>query len=80
MHTVWGSEPEQETVRGAKSATQTYSISKSKDSKTKPIVERKSHKTTEYFLSRLSYESDKKKSAEATQQEHKNFADVLNGI
>ena len=37
------------------------------------MVETKSHKTTEYFLLGLNYESDKKKSAESTQQIHKDF-------
>ena len=40
----------------------------------------KSYKTTEYFLSGLYHESDKKKSDESTQQIHKDFDDVFNGI
>ena len=55
------------------------SISKSND-KTKPTVERKSSKTIEYFLSDLRYDSDKKRNAQTTQQMHKDFEDVLNGI
>ena len=36
--------------------------------------------TTEYFLSGLNYDSNKKRSAETTQQLHKEFEDVFNGI
>ena len=34
----------------------------------------------EYFLSGPSYDSNKKRSAETTQQLHKDFQDVFNGI
>ena len=44
------------------------------------MVDTKSHKATEYFLSGPNYESDKKKSAESTQQIHKDFDAVFNGI
>ena len=44
------------------------------------MVETESNKMTEYFLLGLTYESDKKKSAESTQQIHKDFDDVFNGI
>ena len=65
-------------VRGA---TQNMdSSSKSSKNKTKPMVKTKLHKTTEYFLSGPSYESDKKKSAESTEQIHKDFDDAFNGI
>ena len=55
-------------------------ISKSRDYKTKAMVDTKSHKTAEYFLSGPNYESDKKKSADFTQQIHKDLDDVFNGI
>ena len=61
MDTIQGSEPKQETARGAKCYTNTDSISKSRDNKTKPMVKRKSHKMTEYFLLVLTYESDKRR-------------------
>ena len=38
------------------------------------------HLKQEYFLSGLSYESDKKMTGETTQQIHKDFEDVFNGI
>ena len=44
------------------------------------MVNTKSNETTEYFLSGPNHESDKKKSAESTQQIHKDFDDVFNGI
>ena len=78
MHTVHGVKPKQETGRAEKCYTNMDSISKS-NNKMKPMVKRKSHKTTEYFLSGLSYKSDKKRSAETTQQIHKDFEDVFNG-
>ena len=77
MHTVWGSEPKQETGRVEKCYTNIDNISKLRDNKTKAMVNAKSHKTTEYFLSGPNYESDK--SAESTQQIHKDFDDVFNG-
>ena len=40
----------------------------------------KSNKTTKYFLSGPTYKSDKKKGADVTQQIHKDFDDVFNGI
>ena len=55
------------------------SISKSRDNNTEPMVETKSNKTTEYFLSGPTYESNKKKSSESKQQIHKDFDDVFNG-
>ena len=79
MHTVQGDEPKQETGRAEKCYTNMDSISKSND-KTKPMVERNSYKTIEYFLSGLSYEIDRKMSTETTQQKHKDFEDVFNGI
>ena len=71
---------QQETDSAEKCYTNMDSISKLRDNSTKPMVETKSNKTTEYFLSGLTYVSDKKKSAEATQQIHIDFDDVFNGI
>ena len=53
---------------------------KLRDNSTKPMVKTKSNKKTECFLLGPTYESDKKKSAEATQQIHIDFDDVFNGI
>ena len=80
MHSVWGSEPKQKMVRGAKCYTNIDSTSKLRDNKTKQTAKRKSQKTTRYLLSGLNYKSNKKRSAEATQQIHKDFGDVFNGI
>ena len=80
VHTIWVFEPKQETGRVEKCYTNVDSSSKSRDNKTKAMVETKSHKTTKYFLSGLYYESNKKKSAESTHQIHKDFNDVFNGI
>ena len=71
MHTVWEPKPKQETDGAEKCYTNMDSILKSRDNNTKPMVKTKSIKTTEYFLSGLTYKSDKKKSAESTQQIHK---------
>ena len=78
MHTVWETEPKQETGSAEKCYTNMDNISKLRDKSTKPMVETKSNKT-EYFLSGLTYVCNKKKSAEATWQIHINFDDVLNG-
>ena len=56
------------------------SILKLRGNNTKPMVERKSNKTTEYFLSDLTYESDRKMGDEFTQWIHKDFDDVFNNI
>ena len=77
---VQESEPKQGTDGAEKCYTNMDSISKSRDNDTKPMVKTKSNETTEYFLSGLTYESNKKKSAESTQQIHKDFDDVFNGI
>ena len=80
IHTAWENEPKQETNSAEKCYTNMDSISKLRENSTKPRVERKSNKTREYLLSVDTYESNKKKSAEATQQIHIDFNDVLNGI
>ena len=79
MHTVWEPEPKQETERAEKCYTNMDSILKLRGNNTKPMVKTKSNKTTEYFLSGLTYESNKKKSAESTQQIYKDFDDMFNG-
>ena len=77
-HTFQQDEPKQETVRAEKCCTNMGSISKSTN-KMKPMVKSKSYQTIEYFLSGLSYENNKKRSAETTRQIHKAFEDVFNG-
>ena len=79
MHTVWASKPKQETGRAEKCYTSIDNISKSTDNKTKAMVNTKPHKTTEYSLSGPNYESDRKKTADATQQMCKDFDDVFKG-
>ena len=44
------------------------------------MVKSRLSKITEYFLSGLSYGSNKKRSTETTEQLHKEFEDVFNGI
>ena len=80
MHTVQQSNPRQETNRAEKFYTKTDTNSKSTDNNTKPMVDTKANKSTEYFLSSPNYNSNKRKCAEATQQVHKDFDDVFNGI
>ena len=72
MHTDQGVIPKQETGRAEKYYTNIDSISKL-NNKMKPTVKSKSCKTTEYFLSGLSYESDKKRSAETHSKYIKTF-------
>ena len=79
MYTVQSVEPKQETIRAEKCYTNVDSISNS-NNKMKPTVKNTSHKTTLYFLSGLSYDSDKKRSARTIQQIHKDFKDIFNGI
>ena len=73
MQTVWESEPKQETDRAAKWYT-------NMDNNTKSTAIMKSNKTTEYFLSGPTYESDRKKSAESAWHIYKDFDDVFNDI
>ena len=80
MCTAQETKPKQETDSAETCYTSMDSNLKSRDSSTKPTVKTKSNKTTEYFLSGLTYKSSKKKSAEATQGIHIDFADVFNGI
>ena len=63
MHTVQESKPKQKRDRAEKCYTNMESISKSRDNNTKPTVETKYNKTTEYFLSGPTYGSKKKKNA-----------------
>ena len=48
--------------------------------KIKPMVESGLCEIIEYFLSGLNHDSNKKRSAETTQQLHKGFEDLFNGI
>ena len=50
------------------------------DNNTKPTVKTKANKSTEYFISGLNYNNNKRKSAEATQLKHRDFDDVCNDI
>ena len=59
--TTWESERNQETDSAEKCYTNMDSISKLRENSTKPVVKTKPNKTTEYFLSGLTYESDKRK-------------------
>ena len=70
MHTVQGAKLKQETDGAEKCYTNMDSISKS-NNKTRPRVKSNSYKTIEYFRAGLSYESNKKRSAENTQQIHR---------
>ena len=65
-------EPKQEPVKAEKYQTNIGSIPKS-NNKSKPMVESRLSETIDYFLSGLSYDSNKKKSAEITQQLHKDL-------
>ena len=58
-------------------------ISKSTKKSTKSVVDtnaNKQNKPTKYFLSGPSYDTDKRKSAELTQQIHEEFSNVFNDI
>ena len=68
----------QETNRAEKCYTNTDNISKS-DNTDKPMVNNKLSNTINYFLLGPSCDSDKKKSAEITQQLQIDFEDVFNG-
>ena len=80
MHTAQGSNHGQETGTAEKCCTNKDNISNSKNNNTKPMVEAKANRSTEYFLAGPTYDSDKRKSVESTQQIHKDFDDVFNGI
>ena len=73
MHTIQGDDPKQQTVKAEKCCITI-------DNRIKPMVKSRLSETTELFLSGLSYDSNKKRSAETTQQVHKEFKDVFNGI
>ena len=79
MHTIQGDNWMQETVEAEKYCTNIDGISKS-NNRTKSMVHSKLTNKTKYFLSGLSYDSNKKRSAETTQQLHKEFDDVFNYI
>ena len=69
----------QETNRAEKCYINTDSILKS-DNTDKPMVNNKLSNTIDYFLPGPSYDSDKKTSAEITQQLQIDFEDVFYGI
>ena len=68
----------QETNRAAKYYTNKHSISNS--NKDKLTVNNQLSNTVGYFLPWQNYDSDKKKSAEITEQLQRDFEDVFNGI
>ena len=70
----------QETKRAEKYYTNTNSISKSNSTKISQWSITNYLTTVEYFLPGLNYDSDKKKSAEITQQLQRDFEDVFNRI
>ena len=78
--TVQGSNVEQEIDRGGRCCTNTDSISKSANNSTKSVVKTNPDKSTIYFLAGPNCDSNKRKSAETTQQIHKKFDDVFNCI
>ena len=71
MHNMQRDDPKQEAVKAEKYCTNTDSISKSAN-KSKPMV-KSGLSETEYFLSGLSYESDKKRNTEV----NSNFTKIL---
>ena len=79
MNPRQGDDPMQETVKAEKCCTNIDGISKS-NSSMKPMVKSRLFDTKEYFLSGLSYDSDKKRSSETIQQLHKELDNVFNGI
>ena len=74
------SNTKQETHGPAKCCANTDSISKSTNNSNKSTVDTNTNKPTKYFLSGPSCETDKRKSTELTQQIHKEFHIVFNGI
>ena len=79
MHAWEQDDPMQKTVKAEKCYTKIDCISKS-NNRIKPRVMSRISYTKEYFLSEPSYDTDKKMSAETTQQLHKEFKDGFNGI
>ena len=55
-------------------------FSESANNNTKLKAEVKVNKSTEYFITGATYDSDKRKNAESTQQIHKDHDDVFNDI
>ena len=80
IHTTQGSNHKQETYRAEKCCTNKDSISTSTNNNTKPTVETKAIKSMEYFLAGPTYDSDKRKSVESTQQIYEDLDDVFNCI
>ena len=69
----------QEMVKAGKCCTNIGSISKS-NKRVKPVVKSRLSDTTEYFLSGLSYDSNKKRNPETTQELFKEFENGFNDI
>ena len=77
--TIQGSNTKQEKDGGGRCCTNTDSSSKSANNSTKSMVKTNPDKAKNYFLAGPKCDSDTKKSAETTQQIHKEFDDVFNG-
>ena len=69
----------QEMYNAVKCCTNTTSISKSTNNRNRSTANTNANTLTKYFLPCPNYVTDKRKSAELTQQIHKKF-DVFNGI
>ena len=63
-----------------KCCASTTSISKSTNNRNSSTANTNANTLTKYFLPCPNYETDKRKSAELTQQMHKEFDNVFNGI
>ena len=80
MKTVQRSNAEQEKKGGGRCSTNTDRISKPANNSTKSMIKTNPDKSTNNFLAGPNCDSDKRKSAETTQQIHKEFDDVFNDI
>ena len=74
------SSTKQETGRAAKCCANKDSISKSTNNSTTLMADTNANKPTNYFILGPNCDTDKRKNAALTQQIHKEFNDVFNGI
>ena len=74
------SNDKQEMYEAVKCCANTTSISKSTNNSNGSTINTNANTLMKYFLSSPSYETDKRKCAELTQQIHKEFDNVFNGI
>ena len=70
----------QETHGAGKCYTSKTNISKFINNNTKQTVKADANNSTRYFIAGLNCDSDKRKSAKSTQQIHKDFNYVFNGM